>query len=109
MSDSQTRRPSRSNSESALLLGVVRSEGQLLAVVSQRRVAAANAAEGYAVMNVPVRAVVDERLLAEKARLCAAWERLCDVAVLDGSVLADVLTVLLSTVPAAAPDIGPLL
>jgi len=108
MSDSQTRRPSRSNSESALLLGVVRSEGQLLAVVSQRRVAAANAAEGYAVMNVPVRAV-DQRLLAEKPRLCAAWERLCDVAAFDGSVLADVLTVLLSTAPAAFPDVGPLL
>jgi len=108
MSDSQTRRPSRSNSESALLLGVVRSEGQLLAVVSQRRVAAANAAEGYAVMSVPVRAV-DQRLLAEKPRLCAAWERLCDVAAFDGSVLADVLTVLLSTAPAAFPDIGPLL
>src|SRR5437773_3675393 len=108
MSDAQTRRPSRSNSESALLLGVVRSEGQLLAVVSQRRVAAANAAEGYAVMSVPVRAV-DQRLLAEKPRLCAAWERLCDVAAFDGSVLADVLTVLLSTAPAAFPDIGPLL
>src|SRR6266516_2856333 len=75
MSDSQTRRPSRSNSESALLLGVVRSEGQLPA----------------------------------KPRLCAAWERLCDVAAFDGSVLADVLTVLLSTAPAAFPDIGPLL
>src|SRR5438045_9639597 len=93
----QSRRPSSSNTESALLLGVVRSEGQLLAVVSQRRVAAAaaalpaNAAEGYAVMSVPVRAV-DQRLLAEKARLCAAWERLCDVAALNGSVLADVLT-----------------
>src|SRR5438876_1141984 len=114
MSDSQMRHPSRSNTESALLLGVVRSEGQLLAVVSQRRVAAgsaalpANAAEGYAVLNVPVQAV-DQRLLAKKTRPCAAWERLCDVAVLDGSVLADVLTVLLSTAPAAFPDVGPLL
>ncbi len=108
------RRPSSSNTDSALLLGVVRSEGQLLAVVSQRRVASAaaalpaNAAERYAVMSVPVRAV-DQHLLAGKARLCAAWERVCDVAALDGNVLADVLTVLLSTAPAAFPDIGPLL
>jgi len=113
MGDSRMR-ASSSNTESALLLGVVRSEGQLLAVVSQRRMAGgaaalpAGAAGRYAVTSVPVGAV-DQGLLAEKTRLCAAWGRLCDVAALDGDVLADVLTVLLSTAPAAFPDAGPLL
>jgi len=114
MGDSRMPRASSSNIESALLLGVVRSEGQLLAVISQRRVAGGaaalpvGAAGRYAVMSVPVGGV-DQGLLAEKTRLCAAWERLCDVEALDGNVLADVLTVLLSTAPAAFPDVGPLL
>src|SRR5439155_6936625 len=75
MGDSRMPRASSSNTESALLLGVVRSEGQLLAVVSRRRMAGgaaalpAGAAGRYAVTSVPVGAV-DQGLLAEKTRLC---------------------------------------
>ncbi len=80
MGDSRMPRASSSNIESALLLGVVRSEGQLLAVISQRRVAGGaaalpvGAAGRYAVMSVPVGGV-DQGLLPEKTRLCVVSSR----------------------------------